>query len=121
MAEETNAKMGSVGKINITVEMMTSAISAIDTYLESVKTEYTNISNAITGLGIGTSFKGSAANGFKTFYDNNIDPMLKKDGGLEKMLTSLRDICESARKQIPGEAGVDDELAKINNQGNQNA
>ena len=42
--------------------------------------------------------------------------MLNNEGSLIKMLQSLRGMCESALKQLPGESGVDECLAEINNQ-----
>ena len=62
MADETTGTagtMGATGQINITSAMMTNAISAIDDYLATVKTEYSNISNAMSTL-TSESFNGSA-------------------------------------------------------------
>lgn len=118
MADETtvtSGTMGTDGQINITKAMMDNAIQAIDDYMETVKTEADNISNAMATL-TQTSFKGSAGDGFRNFYKTKIDPMLNNEGSLIKMLQSLRGICESARKQLPDAGGVDDGLAEINNQ-----
>lgn len=118
MADETTGTvgtMGASGQINITSAMMTNAISAIDDYMATVKTEYGNISGAMSTL-TAEYFNGSASNGFRNFYNNKIDPMLNNEGSLIKMLQSLRGICESAMKQLPGESGVDEGLAEINNQ-----
>ncbi|MGN0677042.1 MAG: hypothetical protein ACI4K5_04795 [Ruminococcus sp.] len=118
MADETTVTagtMGSGGQINITSAMMTNAISAIDDYMATVKTEYGNISGAMSTL-TAEYFNGSASNGFRNFYNTKIDPMLNNEGSLIKMLQSLRGMCESALKQLPGESGVDEGLAEINNQ-----
>jgi len=111
------ATMGRAGEINITQEMMTAAIKAIDAYRAAAEQEYANIENAVNSLGIGSEFKGSAASGYQTFYTDKVQPMLKKeDGSLAQLLDALKSICESTRDQIPGGEGVDDELGKINKQ-----
>lgn len=115
MAEENIGTMGTAGEINIKSEMMTKAMAAITAYQDSVKTAYSDLDTVVTGLK--TSFEGSASNGYQTFYDTQIKTMLDpQTGSLAQLLSSLYDICDSALQQLPGDDGVDAELAKINNQ-----
>ena len=109
------ASMGSTGTINITKDMMEKAISAIDTYQTTITSLNTQLTSEIDGI-IPSSFSGSAATGFKTFYTKNIEPNTGEN--LTKMLGSLKTICETVKKQIPGDSeGVDDKLGD----GNSNA
>ncbi len=109
------AIMGKTGTINITKDMMDKAISAIDTYQTTINTLNGQLVAEIDGI-IPSSFSGSAATGFKTFYTKNIEPNTGEN--LTKMLGSLKTICETVKKQIPGETdGVDDQLGS----GNSNA
>ena len=61
------ANMGTTGTINITKDMMDKAITAIDTYQATITNLNTELLAEIDGL-IPSSFSGSAAPGFKTFY-----------------------------------------------------
>lgn len=105
--------MGSTGTVNISPEMMTNAIKAIDEYRTTANTEYTNLSNIVSGL-IPSSFSGSAATGFSTFYNNKIEPLTGKN--LTDLLSALEDICNGILNAIPAAEGVDEKLAEGNNQ-----
>ncbi len=106
------ANMGTTGTINITKDMMDKAITAIDTYQTTITTLNGELVDEIDGI-IPSSFSGSAATGFKTFYTNNIEPNTGEN--LTKMLGSLKTICETVKKQIPGDnEGVDDQLGSGN-------
>lgn len=107
--------MGNTGTINITSQMMKDAMQAITDYKDAIKTAYSLLEKEMGT--ISGNFVGAAANGFNKFYTDSIVPMLKENGNLSKMLDSLYQICESALKQLPGEEGVDENLAKINNPG----
>ena len=108
------ANMGSTGTVNISQAMMGAAGQAIDTYQSAISGLNGRLQSEIDGL-IPSSFSGSAAQGFKAFYDNNIFPNIGEN--LTKMLDSLKSICDSVKAQIPGEEqGVDEQLG----QGNQN-
>lgn len=108
------ASMGSTGTVNISKQMMDDAVTAIENYQETINSLNSELQNEIDGL-IPTSFSGSAANGYKTFYTEKIYPNITE--GLTKMLDSLKSICDSVKAQIPGEEqGVDEALG----QGNQN-
>ena len=106
------ANMGTTGTINITKDMMDKAINAIDTYQTTITNLNTELLAEIDGI-IPSSFSGSAATGFKTFYTKNIEPNTGEN--LTKMLKSLKTICETVKKQIPGDTeGVDDKLGTGN-------
>lgn len=108
------ANMGSTGTVNISKAMMDAAVQAIDNYQSTVTGLNGRLQTEIEGL-IPSSFSGSAANGFMTFYTNNISPNVGEN--LTKMLDTLKEICNSVKAQIPGdEQGVDEQLG----QGNQN-
>ena len=108
------ANMGSTGTVNISQAMMVAAVQAIDTYQSAISGLNGRLQSEIDGL-IPSSFSGSAAQGFKAFYDNNIFPNIGEN--LTKMLDSLKSICDSVKAQIPcEEQGVDEQLG----QGNQN-
>ena len=106
------ANMGTTGTINITKDMMDKAITAIDTYQTTITNLNTELLAEIDGI-IPSSFSGSAATGFKAFYTKNIEPTTGEN--LTKMLKSLKTICETVKKQIPGDTeGVDDKLGTGN-------
>ena len=108
------ANMGTTGTVNVTKQMMSDAAQAISDYQETINGLNTELKMEIDGL-IPSSFSGSAANGYKTFYQKSVEPNITD--GLKGMLTSLTNICDSVKAQIPGEEqGVDDQLG----QGNQN-
>lgn len=107
--------MGTTGTVKVTHEMMDNALKAIEDYRSEITDLNSQLDGVINDL-IPTSFSGSAAEGFKTFYGESIEPNCGEN--LTKMLDSLKGICESVKKQIPGEEdGVDDQLG----QGNQGA
>lgn len=104
--------MGTTGRVNITVEMMNQAIRSIEDYQSSVKSLNDRLQTAVDGL-IPSSFSGSAAEGFKSFYTTRILPNITEN--LDSMLKGLTDICTAIRAQIPGaEQGVDDQLGQVN-------
>lgn len=108
------ANMGTTGTINITKDMITAALKAVEDYQTEITNLNTQLQSEIDSL-IPTSFSGSAAEGFKFFYDNSIAP--NTGINLTKMLSALTDICNAVMAQIPGEEqGVDEQLA----QGNKN-
>lgn len=103
--------MGSTGTVNITPEMMTNAMSIIDEYRTQTSNLYTRLSDEVTGL-IPTNFSGSAAEGFRFFYTDKIEPAAGE--GLTKLLDALYQICEGTLKAIPAESGLDDQLGEGN-------
>lgn len=109
------ANMGSTGTVNITQQMMVDAVQAINDYQSAIDALNKELGDEINSL-IPSSFSGSAAQGYKYFYDEKIVPNITT--GLSKMLESLISVCDTVKAQIPGDSnGVDDQLG----QGNQNS
>ena len=71
----------------------------------------TQLDDTITTL-IPGNFSGSAADGFKDFYTNKIDPIV--DEGLTGIITALHDIVEGTLEAIPDTDGLDDQLGEGN-------
>jgi uncharacterized protein YukE len=105
--------MGSTGTVNITPEMMNNALQAVQDYRTTSNNLHTRLSETVTNL-IPSSFSGNAAEGFKFFYDNQIEPVVGAD--LKSLLDSLEQIFNETLKAIPGENGLDDELGNGNRQ-----
>ena len=103
--------MGTTGTVNITPEMMRSALKVIEGYRTTTTNYHTELGNTVTGL-IPSSFSGAAADGFKAFYDKNIEPATGE--GLTKLLDALQQIVEETLKAIPDTDGLDDKLAEGN-------
>lgn len=107
------AKMGTTGTVNVTIEMMQNALSALEEYEATTQSLYTRLNTEVNNL-IPGSFSGSAASGFQAFYTNSIEPVTGK--ALTDIIATLRNIFESIQKQIPGmEQGVDEQLGQGNN------
>ncbi|MDR2492228.1 MAG: hypothetical protein LBD25_02025 [Coriobacteriales bacterium] len=109
--------MGSTGTVNMTPEMISNAKTAVSDYRGIASGLHTRLGDAVTSLVPG-SFSGSAAEGFKYFYDNNIATVTDtaEVGTLGKLLKALDDILDSILKQIPGPEALDDELGDGNKQ-----
>lgn len=106
--------MGTTGTVNITPEMMTNALAVIQDFRDQTTNLHTQLSDEVTNL-IPGSFSGSAADGFKNFFDNKIEPVV--GDGLTKLLDALRDICQGTLDAIPAaEQGLDDQLGAGNKQ-----
>jgi len=103
--------MGSKGIVNITPEMMTNALKAIEDYREQATSLHDQLSNEVTTLYPG-NFSGSAADGFNTFYTEKIEPAVGT--GLTQLLDALRDICQGTLDAIPNTDGLDDQLGEGN-------
>ncbi len=103
--------MGSKGIVNITPEMMTNALKAIEDYREQSTNLHSQLSNEVTTLYPG-NFSGSAADGFNTFYTEKIEPAVGT--GLTQLLDALRDICQGTLDAIPNTDGLDDQLGEGN-------
>ncbi|GAE90691.1 hypothetical protein [Acetivibrio straminisolvens] len=105
--------MGSTGTVHMTPEMLQNAMRVIDEYKTTTDGLKSQLDNAINTL-LSTSFSGSAADGFKYFYDNVIIPAIGE--GLGGLLTTLNDIMDGILKAIPGENALDDQLGTQNRQ-----
>ena len=71
------------------------------------------VEGEINGL-VGKDFVGAAADGFKAFYTKNIEPA--NGDGLKKLLEAIEQIADAAKDALPGNQGLDDQLAAGNNQ-----
>ena len=110
--------MGSTGTVNVSPEMMQNALKAIDEYRSTANSIHSELTSTVSGI-IPGNFSGSAATGFKAFYDNKIDPLVEANsetGSLAKLLNALKEMCEGILKAIPDSEGVDEKLAEGNNQ-----
>lgn len=105
--------MGSTGTVNITPEMMNNALNVIDEYKTTTNNLHTQLTETVNSL-IPSSFSGSAADGFKVFYTNKIEPAVGDN--LTQLITALHDIVEGTLKAIPDADGLDDQLGEGNKQ-----
>ncbi len=108
--------MGSTGTVNVTPEMINSATSAIEEYETTVKTLYSQLEDTMSAL-IPGNFSGSAADGFKAFYDNNIKAVANtddKESGVMQIITLMKNIVDGISEAIPADNGVDESLAAEN-------
>ena len=100
--------MGNTGTVNVTPEMINNAKDAIQEYKDTVKTLYSQLEDTMSAL-IPGNFSGSAADGFKYFYDNNIKSVANTD-----VNDSMNNIVDGISEAIPAERGVDESLATEN-------
>ena len=105
--------MGSTGTVNISAKMMDDIIQAVSEYRNTTNTLKTNLDNEISGL-VGSGFVGAAAEGFRTFYNNNIVPA--NGEGLTNLLKAIDDIATATKNALPGAQGLDDQLGEGNSQ-----
>ena len=105
--------MGNTGTVNVTPEMINNAKDAIK---DTVKTLYSQLEDTMSAL-IPGNFSGSAADGFKYFYDNNIKSVANtdvNDSGVMQIITLMNNIVDGISEAIPAERGVDESLATEN-------
>jgi uncharacterized protein YukE len=111
------AEMGSAGIVNITHEMITSAKNAVQAYRDTAEGLHGRLTATVDNL-IPGNFSGSAATGFKTFYDSTIQPVVGEKQGstdtLGQMLDSLNAMLDGIKEAIPADEGVDEQLGKGN-------
>ena len=103
--------MGTTGTVNITPEMMHNALNAISDYETKVNSIKAKLDNTCSQL-IPANFSGNAAEGFKAFNENKIQPLIGE--GLAGMINALREMCEGILKAIPDTDGLDDQLGNEN-------
>ena len=72
---------------------------------------HTQLTNTVNTL-IPNSFSGNAAEGFKYFYTNKIEPAV--GDSLTKLITALQDMVQGTLEAIPDTDGLDDQLAEGN-------
>ena len=109
--------MGSTGTVNVTPEMINSAISAIEEYETTVKSLYSNLESTMSEL-IPGNFSGSAAQGFKQFFDENITKLADANDestAVAQIIKLLKEIVNGISDAIPKDNdGLDDQLAEQN-------
>lgn len=109
--------MGSTGTVNVTPEMIRSALSAINQYETTVKSLYSKLYSTMSEL-IPGNFSGSAAQGFKQFFDENITKLADANDestGVSQIIKLLREIVNGISDAIPKDGdGLDDQLAEQN-------
>ncbi|MBS5935272.1 Proteins of 100 residues with WXG [Anaerosporobacter mobilis DSM 15930] len=104
--------MGKTSTVNITPEMMNNALNVISDYRKKTVDLHTQLSDTVATL-IPSNFSGNAADGFKIFYENKIEPAVGE--GLTNLLDSLQKMCEGILQAIPQDSvGLDDQLAEEN-------
>ena len=107
--------MGSTGTVNITPEMISAALSAVEEYEATSQRLYQRLDTEVNNL-IPGSFSGSAASGFQTFYTNQIEPITGK--AVTDIIELLRNILNGINDAIPKDGdGLDDQLGTQNGQG----
>ncbi len=108
--------MGSTGTVNVTPGMIDNAKAAIEEYQNTVKALFSQMEDTMSAL-IPGNFSGSAAEGFKDFYNNNIKPVINTDdtaSGVMQIISLLNNIVEGISQAIPAEQGIDEALAAEN-------
>jgi uncharacterized protein YukE len=103
--------MGSTGTVNITPEMMQNALAAVEDYRTKSANLNKELGETVENL-IPANFSGSAADGFKFFYTSKIEPAVGEE--LTKLLNTLKDMFDATLKAIPGDQGIDEQLASEN-------
>lgn len=105
--------MGSTGTVNITPEMLRNALNVIEEYKTKTDSLHTELTDTVNSL-IPGSFSGSAAEGFKYFYNEKIEPAVGES--LTNLLQALNDIVQGTLEAIPDTDGLDDQLGEGNRQ-----
>lgn len=103
--------MGSTGTVNITPEMMRNALNVIEEYQTKTNNLHTELTDTVNAL-IPGDFKGSAAEGFVSFYTNKIEPAVGES--LTNLINALHDIVQGTLEAIPDTDGLDDQLGEGN-------
>ena len=104
--------MGSTGTVNMSVQMFKDIVTAVEEYEGKAKAYKEELEGIISGL-VGKDFTGSAATGFQNFYTSKIEPA--NGQGLTDLMTAIKDIADAAMNAIPGETGLDEQLAEASN------
>lgn len=109
--------MGSTGTVNVTPDMIKSALSAIKEYENTVKLLFSTLSSTMSEL-IPGNFSGNAAQGFRKFFDENIAKLADtndESAGVSQIIELLREIVNGISEAIPEDSkGLDDQLAAEN-------
>lgn len=103
--------MGSTGTVNVSPEMLNNAIKAVENYRDTLTDLNSQLDGVMAEL-IPGNFSGSAADGFRAFYDEKIQPATADTA--VKLLDTLVDISTGINKAIVSEEGADEKLAQEN-------
>jgi len=110
--------MGSTGTVNVSAKMIEDIKNAVADYRGKANTLAGQLDSEVNGL-IPSSFEGSAATGFKAFYEKTFTSEDGVNPGLENLLKAIdgeEGIAQGILSAIPGGEGVDEKLAEGNNQ-----
>lgn len=103
--------MGSTGTVNVTPEMLQSALDAVSEYREAVSGYAKDLESIVSNL-IPGSFSGSAAEGFMAFYTEKVVPLT--DDNIFKLLDGIDSMLNGIKSAIPDADGVDEALGEGN-------
>ena len=98
----------------LTHAIITNATAAVDTYISTLKTLYTQLEGIMSTL-TSTNFNGDAANGYTAFYTASVKPALEEAGATQALMGSVKDLLANIQTQLLDT--VDPQLG----QNNQNA
>lgn len=109
------AEMGNNGVINITSEMCNAAVTAVGEYEEKVRAIAGRMDTTVNSL-VSTDFVGDAGNGYKTFYESTIKPIIAEDPKCTvlQLTQMIREMMDGLRTLLPAEDGTDDKLGEAN-------
>ena len=85
----------------LTKAIISDATSAVDTYIASAKGLEEELSGVITAL-VGSNFSGDAANGYMTFFKNQVVPALADNltATQNSLMASIKGILSSIELQL---------------------
>lgn len=85
----------------LTKAIITNAKGAVDTYNTTAAKLYTDLETELKML-IGTNFSGDAANGYQTFFTNQVKPALTDNltAANTSLMGSIKGILDSIESQL---------------------
>lgn len=109
--------MGTTQTINITTDMIDTALTALNTYRDEAVTQFKAVNGTMNTLLTAGNFAGAAADGYRSFYETNILPLIKEEesGQLMSLLKGFENFLTTVKQSLPESGGgVDDQLGKQN-------
>ncbi len=106
---DTSAESTPDQTIIVAAKMLEDIKSAVSVYRYTVECLKAELEAELDAL-IGKDFVGAAANGIKTFYAVNIEPAT--GAGVTNLLNAIEAIADGIMAAIPGENGIDAQLAE---------
>ena len=108
--------MGSTSKVIISDEMQ-KAKTVCQDFRTQVQTFYEDLEGTVTDL-LSSGFQGEAADGFKTFFDDNIKTFFANGGTFDQYLGMFdkegEGLFDSIEKTLIGGEGLDPSLGENN-------